>query len=166
MKTYDIAFLGAKGGGKTLGMSAFSLIFAKQQGLNLFSNYRLQDSEFVKTIQRMKEIENGIFCFTEVHKNFDSRFSKEKVNTFLTHWYLETRKRNLNFFYDTQDFAQVDKRIRQNTRYLVFCTEKSTYFKYLWLDNDTGENIANISISKSIFDFNIYDTSEISSYLQ
>lgn len=160
MKTFDIAFVGAKGSGKTLCMSYLGHIFSKTLNINLFANYHLRGAVKINNLNELYNVKNGIFCFTEAHQLLDSRQFYKKENIEITHWYLMTRKFKINFFYDTQDYSQVDSRIRQNTDYIVLCHEKQNSFYYVMI-TQSGNLVRCFSLSKNVFTTNLYDTNEI-----
>lgn len=123
-----IVLTGSLGQGKTFSMSVLGSLLARAGDLDLYSNYGLKDSTRIWTTKELLNTKNGVLCFDEVHMSIDSRFWKDNVE--LTHFMLQTRKLGLIVLMTTQQFGQVDLRVRGITDYIVIC--RKTYQGF-WL---------------------------------
>jgi len=159
-----IAILGPLGCGKTLGMTFLGLksYFAYNRRVKLYSNYHLFGVPFiyVKSPEDIEMMHEGIFLGDELWLWLDSRASQSKKNKMISKILGKSRKRGIEIFYTTQDFSQIDKRIRKITDY--FCVpmlNKSEtlctlliYNKYMELKRCLRFRTAKI--------FDCYDTTE------
>jgi len=118
-----IAILGPLGCGKTLGMTYLGLksYFAYKRRVKLYSNYHLYGVPFffVRNPDDIEEMHEGIFLGDELWLWLDSRASSSRKNKMIAKILAKSRKRGIEIFYTTQDFSQIDKRIRKITDY--FC---------------------------------------------
>jgi hypothetical protein len=120
--------VGLPGTGKTLCMTylaAKTYDMAIRQGkfLNVFSNYHLKAGwrfYFIGSIDELDRIRNGWFLGDELWLWLDSRCSMARGNRIRSKIIAKGRKRGIEIYYTTQDFNQIDVRIRRNTDFLIY----------------------------------------------
>lgn len=113
------------GDGKTLAMTKFAKDEYVDLGKTIFANYRLKQipyeplvfEEIMKRVIAGQPFQffNAALFADEIHLWLDSRVSSSKMNRFLSYFLLQTGKLDVNLYYTTQDFGQVDKRLRHRT---------------------------------------------------
>ena len=154
-----ISIFGKMGSGKTLLMSMFGQYF-KIQDLPVYSNYELKDTLPVQSTKELGSIENGVICLDEFWLSADSRLWKD--NVFMSRWIMMTRKKNLLVFYTTQNFGQIDIRIRSATDLLIFCEHllKKKLFRFSFLSANTKTILKSFKIpeDKAQNFYNFYDS--------
>lgn len=147
--------IGIEGGisaGKTLVMTYLlkqELIECKKP---LYTNYTLRRMPHTKIdlqwlIEAMKNghdfEQNGTGAaigLDEIHILMDSRTSQTKVNRLVSYFLLQTGKEGINLYYTTQDFGQVDRRLRQRTDLAITVTKRGTLHKCLMVDRTTPDH--------------------------
>lgn len=145
IKMTIIGIEGGIGSGKTLSLVTLALIDIKKKE-KVYSNIKLMrldkaDNKKVvyltrKLIENIFELiktkkfkmANSLVLLQEVHNYLDSRNSMSVKNRTMSYWILQSRhtgRGSCDILYDTQDFCQVDKRLRSNTDYFMrpFITE-------------------------------------------
>lgn len=157
-----IAIFGKMGSGKTLIMSYYGQKYFKKK-VPIYSNYNLLNSIEVNNKKDLLNIENGVICLDELWVSADSRLWKD--NVFLTHWIMQTRKKNLIVFYTTQHFGQIDKRIRNATDKLIFCEhmKKKKIFRYTILSGTTNNIIRSFKMTEKNAErfYNVYNSFQV-----
>lgn len=133
-----VAIFGIEGGigtGKTLTLVTLGLQDLVK-GRKLYSNVKLKNvkgditymtKDFIHSIfesvkARKFDMSNSTTLIQEAHNYMDSRSSMSEKNRALTYWILQSRHTGAgcsDIIYDTQDFGQVDKRLRNNTDYYI-----------------------------------------------
>jgi len=160
-----IGFIGKMGSGKTLCMTKFAHEYF-QKGNKVYANYGLLfEHEKVKysDIKNMsKDLIKSVICLDEIHVFIDSRSSMKAVNRQVSYFVTQSRKRNLILMYTTQKFGQVDKRLRENTDYVIKCSNKKKngqlFIRCHMIDSDDKERKFTINANKI---FGMYDTHEV-----
>lgn len=127
-----IGIEGGIGTGKTITGVWFILEDAKK-GKIIYTNCRLniKDDKNINYLTKENiysifdniktgkiDMENSTVFLQEAHNYIDSRNSMSKKNKVLSYWILQSRhtgKGSCDIIYDTQDFSQVDIRLRRNT---------------------------------------------------
>lgn len=149
------------GAGKTLGMTVLGISFAKSMKVGLSANFTLKGISFEKidSFNALLEKRTGVVLLDEFWQDVDSRRFAQNVD--FTHWINQTRKKDLIVFYTTQDFGQVDKRLRRATHWLVFVERRGkggsmTFVRVL--DGRIGKRLSIDDYSKF---YELYDTYEI-----
>ena len=150
------------GSGKTLLMTA-RLYRRFQQGYQVRTNYGarfetqpLQADDLITQDQQLRRIAMGA---DELPVWMDARLSAKNVP--LTHFILQTRKRHVFFHYTTQDFIQVDKRVRRNTDYLVECQPLGhDRFYYRVTRPRTGRLVRRFTLNGRQF-YSLFNTDQI-----
>lgn len=153
------------GTGKTL----FMTVRTKQhydKGERIIANYGLRfphekaDSKMLmQIVESDANLQRCVLALTEVHVLLDSRESMKKRNKTLSYLILQTRKRQVYLFYDSQSLHQVEKRLRDNTDYFVFCKKVAPdLFRYRIFTN-SGRRIGAFLMDGRKY-YSLYDTSE------
>lgn len=100
------------------------------EGRKIFANYNLHfpseklSSDFFTTFNKSKNKEQLYNCsvgIDEMQIMLDCRDSGKSRNKILSYFFLQTRKRKVNLYYTTQQFENVDVRLRKNTDVLIKC---------------------------------------------
>lgn len=123
-----IGFEGGLGSGKTVGM----VRYIKQDyddGVPIMSNMPLYDIEYQPLImENLLNDEKGdcelydvTICIDEITVYADCRLSTTKGNRIFSYFVLQTRKKNVDLYYTTQDFDMVDLRLYNHTHIQVIC---------------------------------------------
>lgn len=142
-----------------------------EEGKAIYSNYHLINIPYKPmTLKEMselpEELNNAVVLMDELHVGADSYdFMKSSSKAFYM-FATQLRKRKVNWYYTTQIFTQVAKRIRMQTDYLITMenTKKEHMFNVHIYDRRKLENI-NDPINQFTFDgtayFSEYDTDEV-----
>lgn len=142
-----------------------------KEGKKIYSNYHLKNIPYKSmTLKEMAELPdeltNAVVLMDELHVGADSYdFMKSSSKAFYM-FATQLRKRKVNWYYTTQIFTQVAKRIRMQTDYLITMenTRKEHLFNVHVYDRRKVENI-NDPINQFKFDgsdyFSEYDTDEV-----
>lgn len=121
-----IGIEGAIGSGKTVQLVRY-LYKDKQMGNRVMANFKLNFGEplDVMSILEMNEthenLNNVSIGIDEITVFADCRRSMTKMNLILSYFILQTRKRNVQLYYTTQDLSMVDVRLYRHTDIVVFC---------------------------------------------
>lgn len=124
-----ISIVGEMGSGKTLALTY--LAYRKYlKGMRVYANYHITfpkfpnfkepDVRFVNKLEDVLAMRDGFFAGDELWLNCDSRMSATKKNKFTTNILAKSRKRDIHIGYTTQNFHQIDKRIRDVTDFIAF----------------------------------------------
>ena len=116
-----MSFVGELGSGKTLSMT-YLLLRNWQKGRVIYANYTLYGIPFykIRTLGDFNEISHGMVGGDELWLNISSWAGRSKVHEFTTTILLRSRKKDLHILYTTQNFHQVNKRVRDVTDYIVY----------------------------------------------
>lgn len=184
-----IAYIGDIGSGKTLSMVRYAFK-CYQSGRTIFSNFHLDfppvpkgyngirgtvqllDSQFFKNYAESKfSVNNALVMVDECHVFFDSRNAMLKRNKMFSRFITQSRKRDVDFAYSTQDKSpeaflisgQVELRLRKLTDRIVMC-ESVPHQGKKYIKQTICDRYGTI-ISTSVFCANdyytMYDTNEI-----
>lgn len=124
-----IGFIGDMGSGKTLSMIAWT-IELYNQGFKIFANLDIMGgikyeplslAELIRYSDSEENFDNCVFLIDEAQMFMDSRGSMSKRNQIIGYFVTQTRKRNCWLFFTTQQYHQVDKRLRANTNAFAEC---------------------------------------------
>lgn len=111
-------------GGLGAGKSYTGAWLAYQEHLSgrpVYSNAPIVFAHRVSSWQALMSIRFGMFVWQEAHLDIDSRAFA--TNQSITPWLTQTRKLGVDIVYDTQNFGQVDKRLRDLTDILIRCSK-------------------------------------------
>lgn len=171
MVKYPItAIIGNRGSGKTCFMTMLAVKY-HAEGRKIYSNYHLHNIPYEPmTLKEMSELPdslyNAVVLMDELHVGVDSYdFMKSSSKAFYT-FATQLRKRKVNWYYTTQIFTQVAKRVRNQTDYLITMenTNKEHLFKVAVYDRREVDTIG-IPIKNFTFDgreyFKEYNTDEV-----
>lgn len=113
---------GTLGSGKSY--SAVDLAYREYlNGRPIFANFDLAFGRRIRSWLEVVSIRDGLFVWDEAHLDLDSRqFSSMSC----TPWLTQTRKLGVDLVYCSQDFGQVDKRLRDLTDVLIRCSAVSS----------------------------------------
>jgi hypothetical protein len=161
------AIIGDRGSGKTCFMTFLAVKYHKE-GRKIFTNYTLHNIPHTKiTLKQMSELPdeltNAVILMDELHMGVDSYdFMKSSSKAFYT-FATQLRKRKVAWYYTTQIFTQVAKRIRNQTDYLI--TMENTKKEHIFKANVYDRKNFNDLINHFTFDgsdyFDEYDTDEV-----
>jgi len=117
-----IGIIGDRGSGKTCFMTRL-LLQDYNNGRKIITNYWV---DFPHTKMSFEDLANlpthingSTIALDEIHVAVDSRESMSSINKQLTKLATQLRKRNIILYYTTQRFNLIDKRLRDQTDYLV-----------------------------------------------
>lgn len=170
-----IAYVGRRGSGKTLSMIRQAYVDYKK-GRKIYSNMvglnfpfeKLTKDALMSFMNEDNKLSNCVILIDEIHMIMDSRLSMSHRNLLLSYLTLQTRKRDVDMYYTTQTWGQVDRRMRQQTDLVVQCNtlkKKVNGVEYVY--------VRNILVDPYILDepnnfyflgnkyFGLYDTNEI-----
>jgi|ERR1041385_2249948 hypothetical protein len=153
------------GTGKTLLMTIRVKKHA-DRGERIIANYGLQfkhekanSKVLMELVESNSNLQACVLALTEVHVLLESRRSSSQRNITLSYLILQTRKRGVYLYYDSQSIHQVEKRLRDNTDYFVFCKKIApNYFRYRVFSN-SGRRIAAFVMDGRPY-YQLYDTRE------
>jgi len=164
---------GGLGSGKTLLMTRY-LYDDMQNGYEIRANYHLNFNHKQLDIKEMltknPDLNNIAIGIDEMTVFVDCRQSMSKMNRLISYFILQSRKRNVNLYYTTQDFSMVDVRLIRHTHIQISC------FKVYYENGEEIENVRkfivldvrnpkNVKINTFYLDiskyYGLYDTNEI-----
>lgn len=121
-----IAIVGSIGSGKTL-MMTYLLSQYHKKGMDIITNYRLKiphklvNREIIKNYADANTpLKDCVLGLDEAQILLDCRTSYK--NILISYFILQTRKRKVLCLYTTQNFLNVEKRLREQTDYILQCT--------------------------------------------
>lgn len=116
-----IGNVGLSGSGKTTMMIARSYK-AYESGVQVYSNMKSLKFPFTyyNTLEEMYNIKNAYIIADELWMSIDSRVAGSRRNRVMSYLLNQIRKNNVILEYTAQQLHSIDKRIRDNTRYLHF----------------------------------------------
>lgn len=158
-----IGIIGRMGSGKTLNMTKWGLLFQELTKLPAFFNYHVKGGHFYERLNDVITRQNAIICCDEITTELDSRSWESGKSVKTSHKIVQIRKLNINLLYTTQRWNTVEKRLRENTDYLIMCKEKGKIERII--DVQDGEEMATEVITlineHPELIWNKYDTNEI-----
>lgn len=122
-------YYGIQGAGKTLTM-VYDLVknnhrkkkTIKTNMVIAVESEVITKKEIVEYTKTDSNIKNCYMALDEIQMIADSRNSMSKANKLISYLVLQARKRSVDLSYTTQSIHQVEKRLRDQTDYLCFCT--------------------------------------------
>lgn len=135
-------FVGLPGTGKTLSMvNAIAPLVRK--GVKVYTNTPMSIRfsrnqpiylENKKLLEALLFEKNATFCIDEAQIVFDP-YQWDKVDPLFLYKFSQGRKLNLDFYYTTQRFSHVLKRLRTLTNFVIHCQRLPFgIFRNLWYD--------------------------------
>lgn len=133
--------VGNQRSGKTLGTVSWVRWLSELSDQPVYSNTPLQfPHKIFREWTDLKNIENALILYDEIDTAIDSRnFKSEDQNKF-THWFKQLGKRGLTLFYTTQRLHMVEKRVREQTDYILSCHKdwSTGQLTQTWFDTQAG----------------------------
>jgi zona occludens toxin (predicted ATPase) len=164
-----IVLEGRMGSGKTLSSTAFAVIDKLENGRDIICNYHLNGIDykyfsyelFVEWMKSNETLNNASIIVDEAYLIGDSRMSQSGLGKLFTYFILQTRKRGVDLYITTQQFRNIDIRIRMNADVRAICkyNERTKYCTVRMIDLRSGLR-RTIKIFGPDF-FPYYDTKEI-----
>lgn len=172
-----IGIEGGIGTGKTVLMTRY-LKQDEKKGHNIYSNYKLKNMKFTLIdMSKILDMHDNEFNLTncslgidEITVFADCRKSGSKLNRLISYFILQSRKRNVDIYFTTQNLNLIDFRLLDYMDFQIYCQkvfDKSGkqilgYGKYTIFDL---RDIRNVRASKFILNFKkyykYYDTFEV-----
>jgi len=133
-----------------------------------YNNLNLQ--ELLKYEKEQLNLFNATIGIDEITVMVDCRTSMSRRNRIFSYFILQSRKRNVNVYYTSQDLSMLDKRLVAHTHIVVICEMSynrlneviPNYRYYTIVDmrnrNKTSIHRFHLNISKY---YSFYDTDEI-----
>ncbi len=176
-----VGIIGKRGTGKTITMAKTVMDMLKK-GKTVYTNFhinkkaipkkyhskiKLLDSDFFKNYKDFKLYNCALFI-DEIYVYIDSRSSMSKRNILWSYFINQTRKRDVDLYFTTQFFRQVELRLRENTEIFIFpqiIKQKNDIFivNKIFSYGDTLKKIGR-EVFKGNDYFDVYDTDEIISF--
>ena len=117
-------FYGYKGSGKTLACVLFAYLMYLS-GKKIISNIRLffpfEWINIKDIVELSPKLNNSFLLIDEIHMIADSRTPTALENRCITYFFLQSRHRDCDIGYTTQQAGQCDIRIRKNTDVKIIC---------------------------------------------
>lgn len=167
-----VPLVGKMGGGKTATMTYLLYKDFKAQKEHIFSNYRLnfprrKDGYLPEPLDLTlfadptnNKLNNCSVGGDEFWTIADSRNSSSKVNRMISAIILQSRKRQSDFYFTSQSFMQLDKRIRDNCDYVIHCKKKGDFTFLLMINRHDPNKVRKYKIYLPIL-YDLYNTNEI-----
>jgi hypothetical protein len=123
-----IGIEGGLGSGKTIDLTRY-LIKDKMNGFSILANYPLYDIPFtfiefddlLDFANNSMTLRNKTIGIDEITVYIDCRCSGTKRNRLFSYLVLQSRKRNTNIYYTTQNFSMCERRLIEHTQIKVVC---------------------------------------------
>jgi hypothetical protein len=169
-------FEGGLGSGKSLCSTAFAVLDYLDSvekggmGRKIISSthiygipsWELLDYEkFIKWMQEEEELENAIVILDEAYLFVDSRLSQSSLSRLMTYFFMQTRKRHVDLYVCSQQFENVDVRLRRNVDVRAICRydKISQWCKVRLINMRTGRRRTIKMYGPEFFPY--FDTDEI-----
>ncbi len=176
-----VGIIGKRGCGKTITM-AKTVVDMLDKGKTIYTNFHINkkgikkkyhnkinllDSAFFKNYKDFKLYNCALFL-DEIYVYIDSRTSSSKRNRLWSYFINQTRKRDVDLYFTTQFFRQVELRLRENTEYFIFPqiikqANSILIYNKIYSYGDSLKRIGNERFIGNDY-FNVYDTDEIISF--
>lgn len=158
---------GGIGTGKTTVLTHFAITEHVMLKKPIWANYHLKGIPytyltFEDLMELMKEqfdFEKAAIFLTEAHIWIDSRMSQTKQSRLFTYFMLQTGKQDINLYYDTQDFRQVDIRLRKMTDLAIHVRRKGNHHLMKIRDMHSGKKKNAILDGSNVYPF--FNTKEV-----
>ncbi len=175
-----VGIIGDRGCGKTLSMAKTVMEMLKK-GRQIYTNFHLNkkhipkkyhkqlhliDNKFLKDYKDFKLYKCCLFI-DEIYIYIDARMSGSKKNRIWSYFINQTRKRDVDLYFTTQFFRQVEIRLRMNTEFFVFpakITKKGSTDIYIYNKIYAYKNnLKLVGVENFLGNdyFDVYDTDEI-----
>jgi hypothetical protein len=158
---------GLLGSGKTLGMTIFSYLDYKEDGMKVYSNFKTTFSEMINPLDLLKfKLSDCVLMLDELETIFDSRNSGSTINQLFSYFFLQSRKKNVKIRYTAQMLDTVDKRGRYVSDFPILCKALPTTLKpdrFVYVIHYGLQELGRVTLKleKAKPFFEMYDTTEI-----
>lgn len=160
--------LGRRGGGKSCLMTYLGYQ-DHLSGITIVSNYHLNFPHVYMTFEEIarlpKSLKNATVLLDEGQVGADSREIFKPSNKAMGTLATQLRKLNVNLFITTQIFGQIDKRLRDQTDYVIYIQaldrNNPEWFKFIVQDWFTKEWIKDWQYFYGKPYFSLYDTYQV-----
>lgn len=141
-------FEGNMRAGKTLAMTSWGLFFndiLRRRGMqtSIWANYpiNMPNVRNFENWRDLKHAQNALILFDEVDTAIDSRNFKSEDQQEMTHLFKQFGKLGNTFMYTSQRDHMVEKRIREQTDYIIKCVKdwRNNKLVQVWLDSQAGQ---------------------------
>lgn len=170
-----IGIEGELGGGKTLLMVKYLLdehrINHREVHTNLkLNNIPYKEIDILELLENNTELNNVVLGIDELTVFVDCRTSMSKGNRFFSYLILQSRKRNVDVYFTTQNLSMIDKRVIDHTPLIVLCekiydSENKLVSDYRYYTIFDLRNIRKPFINRYLMDitkfYKEYDTDQI-----
>lgn len=151
-------FYGWKGSGKTLCAVLFAYLMYLS-GKKVISNIRLffpfEWINIKDIVELSPKLNNSFLLIDEIHMIADSRTPTALENRCITYFFLQSRHRDCDIGYTTQQASQCDIRIRKNTDIKIICENMGVDSDQDGI-NDIFHLIINNIVDKTTVEYSIY----------
>jgi len=157
--------------GKSLGMTALGIYFAKKYGnIPLIANYHIFNYDnfiYFEKPRELAQLNNCIILYDEIGTTADARSWGSKEQVLFSHVFAQMGKRGNTFIYTAQRDYLVEKRVRQQTDIVIECQKDygSKVLYQTWYNTQRGRDRATligrykIRAPERVYD--AYDTFEV-----
>jgi len=166
-------FEGNMRSGKTLGMTQWGVFLQEATNQKILSNYHLNNKppykvnyQYFTKWKDLQNVKNSIILFDEINTSMDSRNYKSSDQIFFSHLFQQMGKIGNTLLYTSQREHLIEKRIRDQTDYVIKCS-KNWYTGHLiqeWWDTQAGAEkafkIHRFSITKPSVFYEYYNSFE------
>ena len=159
--------IGDRGSFKTCFMTSLAYAYYKE-GRKIYTNYELFEIPHEKiTIAEMKQLpnylRNSLVIIDEIHIWADAYEFMGKSAKALATFGTQLRKRKVDFFFTTQIFTQVPKRLRDQTNYLILMkkTKDEGIARAVVMDRFARNRVVNAFLFDGRPFYEKYDTDEV-----
>lgn len=161
--------------GKTLGMTIYGTMLAEATQQSIVANYSISrvftgnrlDIHRFSTWRDLLKFRNCIILFDEINTAMDSRNFKSDDQILFSHFFQQLGKLGITFMYTTQREHSVEKRIRDQTDYVVECRRlwPSEAIEYEWRDTQRNADeplfIGRYQLEQPNVFYSLYDSFEV-----
>lgn len=124
-----------------MGMVMWAKLLSDEVKAPIVANFNpLGNSLYFDNWKTLKDIKNSIILFDELGTSIDSRNFKSEDQINFTHIFSQLAKKGNTFLYSAQRLNLVDKRVRDQTDYLILCNKdwNTGILSQTWLDTQQG----------------------------
>lgn len=166
--------VGGLGSGKTLFVTKCLYDEYRLNHKKIMANYNLRFPHEKINVRRLlddnSQLHDIAVGIDEFHVFFDSRVSGSRRNRLTSYFVLQTRKRNVNLYFTTQNIGQVDKRMRQQMHRMIVCNRTGIDSDHDGLEDVFKINVIDMTVQPYKMKyynfygrkyFDLYDTNQI-----
>lgn len=146
-----VMYDGRMGSGKTSLMSLEALLYQKESGCTLFSNYGLSGSiPFTKfeDFKKVAQQPSSIVCLDESHMDISNRDFNTNSVKFFVNMVFFLRKLRCTLMMTSPLFENIDSKVRDVTNIYVHCSKHSGFLNYEYYDVERLKFIKSKRISE------------------